>query len=143
MADLVAFEAAVAADLALQFPDAEIHRGERTGKATENPKLAIFWAGDSEQDGRVAVGQARYIVRYWPTTAKIRNDAPAGVRDTSQLQEAKLELQQFFQEKQTAYLATGVWFNRLTRVTPDYDPDEWGVEGELTLWFNNPAAVTA
>lgn len=142
MANLVgSFRAALAADLAVQFPGAEVSQGPRTGKATQNPKIAVFWPGTAEQEGRVVVGQARMLVRYWPASAKIRDDAPAGVRDPSELEQAAFDLQDFLQTKQQAYLSTGVWFNRLTRVTPDYDPDEWGVEAELVLWFTNPAVI--
>ncbi len=141
MIDEIAFEAALSADLALTFPNTDIHQGERTGKATDKAKLAIFWAGDAEQDGRVVVGQSRYIVRYWPVTPLIRDDAPAGVRDATPLKQAKVDLQTFFQANQKSYSSTGVWFMRLTRVTPDYDPEEWGVEAELVLWFTNPAVI--
>ena len=135
------FRAALAADLALRFPDADIHQGERSGKAVDRAKLAVFWAGSSEQDGRVVVGEARMVVRYWPVTAKLVDDAPAGVRDPSELEQAGFDLQDFLQAKQVSYSTTGAWFCRLTRVTPDYDPDEWGVEAELVLWFTNPAVI--
>lgn len=141
MADLVAWRNALTTDLAVAFPDTDILNGERSGKATDRAKLTVFWAGDSEAGNNVVVGEARFFVRYWPVTAKLRDDAPAGVRNPNELETAKLELQDFLQSKQVSYPSTGVWFSRLVRVAPDYDPDEWGVEGELVLMFSNPAVI--
>jgi hypothetical protein len=141
MADLISFRRQLCADLALRFPDTDIHQGERSGKATERSKLACFIGPVGEQGDRVVVGEAQMFVRYWPVSPKIVDDAPAGVRDPDPLDQAKLDLQDFLQTKQTSYSSTGVWFCRLTRVTPDYDPDEWGVEAELVLWFTNPAVI--
>lgn len=142
MTNLVgSFRQALAADLQLRFPDAEVQQGERSGKATDIAKLAVFWAGSAEESGRVVVGQARVMVRYWPPTPRLRDDAPNGARDPSELEQAGWDLQDFLQTKQKAYLSTGTWFCRLTRVTPDYDPAEWGVEAEILLMFNNPAVI--
>lgn len=141
MADLTAYREALAADLALQFPDADVHQGPRSGKATQRAKVAVFWDEETELSGRVVVGTARMLVRYWPATAKVRDDAPAGVRDPSPLEQARTDLQSFLQGKQTAYPSTGVWFSRLVGVRADYDLEEWGVEGQLLLMFENPAVV--
>jgi hypothetical protein len=143
VADLIGpFRLALAADLAVEFPDTEIHQGERTGKATDRAKLALFWSGTTEQTTVVAA-EARFLIRYWPVTALLRDDAPAGTRDPAELEAAAFQLQDFLQSKQTGYPATGAWYSRLVRVTPDYDPEEWGVEAELLVVFNNPAVVTA
>jgi hypothetical protein len=139
---VTAFREALGADLLLAFPEAEIMYGSRTGKAVDHPKLAVFWAGSTEQT-EVIVGEARYMVRYWPVSPKLVNDAPSGVRDPSELEAAAFALQDFFRSKQTSYRATGAWYSRLLRVTPDYDPEEWGVEAELLVVLNNPAVVTA
>lgn len=142
MANLLGtFRALLAADLTLQWPDAEVHQGERTGKATEKPMLALVWAGFGEQGDAVVVGEARFLVRYWPASPLLRDDAPAGVRDPSELEQAAWDLADFLQTKQTAYSASGAWYVRLTGVTPDYDPDEWGVEAELLVKFTNPAVI--
>lgn len=142
MANLLGtFRALLAADLALQFPNADVHQGERTGKATERAKLALVWAGFGEQGDAVVAGEARFLVRYWPASPKVKDDAPGGVRDPSELEQAAWDLAEFLQTKQTAYDASGAWYVRLTGVTPDYDPDEWGVEAELLVKFTNPAVV--
>lgn len=143
MADLIGpFRLALCADLAVEFPNTEIHQGERTGKATDNPKLAVFWSGTTEQT-EVVAAEARYLIRYWPVTASIRDDAPSGTRDPAELEAAAFQLQAFCQTRQTSYQSTGAWYSRLLRVTPDYDPEEWGVEAELLVVFNNPSVVTA
>jgi len=136
------FRLALGADLAVAFPEAELLYGERTGKAVDKARLSIHWAATTEQS-TVVVGQATFLVRYWPITAELRNDAPLDVRDPGELEQAAWDLQTFFKSKQTAYPSTGAWYSRLLRVTPDYDPDEWGVEAELLVVFNNPAVVTA
>lgn len=135
------FREALAADLALHYPDADVYQGERSGRAKERAKASVFFAGMGEQSGRVVVGQGRMIVRYWPVSSRVRDDAPAGVRDPTQLEEAAWDLADFLQTKQTAYGATAVWFFRLVRVEADYDPEEWGVEAELLLMFENPAVI--
>jgi hypothetical protein len=139
---VTAIRVAIGADLQVAFPEAEVVHGNRTGKAVDTAKLAIFWAGSTEQS-TVVVGEARFIVRYWPITAKLRDDAPSGVREPGELEAAAFALQDFFRSKQTGYPATGAWYSRLLRVTPDYDPEEWGVEAELLVVLNNPAVVTA
>lgn len=142
MANLLGtFRAALAADLALRWPDADIHEGERTGKAAERAKLALVWAGFGEQGDAIVVGEARFLVRYWPASPKIRDDAPAGVRDPSELEQAAWDLADFLQTKQISYGASGAWYVRLTGVTPDYDPEEWGVEADLLVKFTNPAVI--
>lgn len=141
MASLDTWAESLTADLKLEFPDADVMHGERTGRATDRARITVFWAGDIEFSSAVVAAQARLIVRYWPVTAKLRDDAPAGVRDPSELMAARASLKAFLEGKQTAYPSTGVWFSRLVRVTPDYDPGEWGVEGELLLMFTNEAVV--
>lgn len=143
MPDVVtAFREALGADLAVNFPEAEVMYGSRSGKAVDRAKLALFWAGSTEQS-QVIVGEARFIIRYWPISPKLVNDAPSGVRDPSELEAAAFALQDYLRSKQTGYPATGAWYSRLLRVTPDYDPEEWGVEAELLVVLNNPAVVTA
>ena len=142
MANLIGdFRAALAADLALRFPDADVHQGERSGRAAERAMVAIAWAGTGEQSDQVVVGEARYLIRYWPASPKLRDDAPAGVRDPGELEQAAWDLAEFLQTKQTAYSSSGAWYSRLTRVTPDYDKEEWGVEAELLVVFSNPAVI--
>lgn len=142
MANLIgSFRQALAADLALRYPDADVYQGERSGKAKERAKAAVFFAGMGELSGRVVVGQGRVIVRYWPASPLLRDDAPGGVRDPSELETAAWDLADFLQTKQTAYGSTDVWFFRLVRVEADYDPEEWGVEAELLLMFENPAVI--
>lgn len=142
MANLLGqLRAALAADLAVQFPAAEVHQGDRSGKATQTPMIAVVWAGFGEQGDAVVVGESRFLVRYWPASPKVKDDAPGGVRDPSELEQAAWDLADFLQTKQTAYGASGAWYVRLTGVTPDYDPDEWGVEAELLVKFSNPAVI--
>lgn len=142
MANLLGtFRQALAADLAVEFPDADVSQGERTGAAKDRPKVAVVWTGLVEQSDAVVVGDARFLVRYWPVSPKVKDDAPGGVRDPSELEQAAWDLADFLQTKQTAYSASGAWYVRLTGVTPDYDPDEWGVEAELLLKFTNPAVI--
>lgn len=142
MANLIgSFREALAADLALRFPDAEVHQGERTGKAVQKPMLALAWAGTSEEGNEVVVATARFLVRYWPVSAVIRNDAPAGTRDPSELEQAAWDLAEFLQTKQKSYSSTGAWHSRMLGVTPNYDPEEWGVEAELIVQFTNPAVI--
>ena len=142
MANLITdFRQALSADLAIQFPAAEIVQGERTGRSVDKDRIAVFWAASSEQSGRVHVGEANIVVRYWPQTAKVRDEAALGVRDPGDLEQAAWDLQTFLQTKQTAYSASGTWFCRLMSVEPDYDPDEWGVQAIITLQFNNPATI--
>lgn len=142
MANLVgSFREALAADLAVQFPDADVSQGERTGAATDRAKLTIVWGGTSEQGDQVVVAEARFFVRYWPKSPKLRDDAPGGVRDPGELEQAAWDLASFLRAKQTAYSSSGAWFSRLMRVTPDYDPEEWGVEAELLVVFDNPAVI--
>jgi hypothetical protein len=141
MPDLIGpFRLALAADLQVEFPDAEIHMGSRNGKAIDKPKLALFWTGTGEQT-EVVAANALFTIRYWPVTAILRDDAPSGVRDPTELEDAAYQLQVFFQTKQVAYPGTGAWYSRLLRIAPDYDPDEWGVEAELLVVFNNPAVI--
>lgn len=132
--------AAIQADLALAFPDAEVTGGARVGKAVDRPKICVFWPGYRERD-TVVVGEAQLKVRYWPVSAKLRDDAPSGVRDPGELEQAGIDLAEFFQGKQTAYDTTGAWFVRLVSVEPDYDPDEWGVEATVVTMFSNPAVL--
>lgn len=141
MADLTAYRVALAADLALEFPNADVLQGERSGKAADKAKVALFWDTETEVSSAVVVGQARLLVRYWPVSPKLTDDATAGVRDPTGLEAARDALQSFLQGKQTSYPSTGVWFSRLVAVRPDYDPEEWGVEGELLLMFTNAAVV--
>lgn len=142
MANLITdLREALIADLRLEFPDAEVLAGARSGKAVDRAKLCVFWPGFNENGNRVVVGEARLIVRYWPVTSRLRDDAPAGVRDPSELEQAGLDLAAFLQTKQTAYNATGAWFVRLVSLEPDYDPEEWGVEATLVTMFSNPAVV--
>lgn len=130
---------AVAADLAAQFPNAEIENGNRTGTSRDKPRIAVFWPGFNENASVVAVGEATLTVRYWPANPKIRdNSSPP---DPAELEDAGLALADFLQTKQTAYDAAGVWFCRLVSVEPDYDPEEWGVEATLTAQFTNPAVI--
>jgi hypothetical protein len=133
------FRAALVADLAAQFPSAEVLSGPREGRSVDKDRIAVFWPGSAEQSGRVQVGEATIVVRYWPATPKVRDQAVDGVRDPSPLEQAAWDLQDFLQTKQTAYSATGAWFCRLVSVQPDYDPDEWGVQAVITLQFLNPA----
>jgi hypothetical protein len=142
MANLLgSVRAAIAADLALRFPDAEVHQGDRTGRAVGTPMLAVAWAGFGEQGDRVVVGEAQFTVRYWPASPKVRDDAPAGVRDPSELEQAAWDLADFLQTKQTSYSSTGAWFIRQVRVLPDYDPEEWGVQADIIVMFSNPAVI--
>lgn len=142
MANLVgSFREALAADLALQFPDAAVVQGERSGKAVDRPVVAVVWAGFGEQADQVVVGEARVLVRYWPVSPKLRDDAPGGVRDPGELEQAAWDIATFLRSKQTAYSSTGAWYSRLRGVTPDYDPEEWGVEAELLVVFDNPAVI--
>jgi hypothetical protein len=142
VANLVgSFRAALAADLALRFPDAEVYQGERTGAATDRAKVAVVWAGFGEQGDQVVVGESRILVRYWPASPKVANDTDGGVRDPGELEQAAWDLATFLQTKQVSYGATGAWFCRLTTVTPDYDPAEWGVEAEVVVMFDNPAVI--
>jgi hypothetical protein len=135
------FREALAADLALEFPDADVFQGIRVGKAVDRAKLCVFWAGSQEVSATVVVGEARVVVRYWPVSAKVRDDQTGGVRDPGELEQAAWDLQTFLQTKQTSYGASGAWFCRLQSVTPDYDPEEWGVEATLLLQFDNPAVI--
>lgn len=132
---------ALAADLELAFPDADVLQGERVGKAVDREKLCVFWPGMQEVGGRVNVGEATLIVRYWPKSPKVRDDSASGVRDPGPLEDAAWRLSEFLQTKQTAYTAQGAWFVRMRSCRPDYDPDEWGVEATLTLMFDNPAVL--
>lgn len=133
------FRVALAADLATQFPTAEIHQGVRVGKSLDKPRIAFFWTGTAEESGRVAVANAEFRVRYWPVSARVADQSPSGVRDPGELEQAAWDLQTFLEGKQTSYGATGLWFFRLVEVQPDYDPEEWGVEARLLLFFDNPA----
>ena len=140
MANLIStFRAALAADLAVQFPNADVVQGSRSGKAVERDKVAVMWGGSTERGAAVVVGNASFLVRYWPASPKLADDSTSGVRDPGPLEQAAFDLQDFLQTKQTAY--DSVWFFRLVRVTPDYDPEEWGVEAELLLEFDNPAVI--
>ena len=144
MANLIgSFRAALAADLQLRYPDADVVQGERTGAAVDKPVVMVAWAGFGEQGDQVVVGEARILVRYWPVSAKVRDDAPGGVRDPAELEQAGWDLATFLQAKQaaSAYASTGAWFWRLRSVTPDYDPDEWGIEADLLVVFDNPAVI--
>jgi hypothetical protein len=135
------FREALVADLQLEFPDADVLSGIRTGKAVDRAKIAVFWPGTREMQGRVVVGEARIVVRYWPVSAKVRDQSTAGVRDPGELEQAAWDLQTFLQTKQTSYGASGAWFCRLVSVEPDYDPDEWGVEAVIAVMFDNPAVI--
>lgn len=135
------FQDALKTDLETAFPTADVYRGERVGKAVDKPKLCVFWQGSGEMPGRVQVGEAQVIVRYWPISAKVRDQAVDGIRDPAELEQAAWDLQQTLEAKQTAYGAAGIWFVRLTSVRPDYDPNEWGVEATLTMQFSNPATL--
>lgn len=140
MANLLgSFRQQLAADLQLRFPDATVHQGERSGMAAETDMATVVWAGFGEQGDQVVVGEARFLVRYWPATAKVKADAPAGVRDPATLEQAAIDLAEFLQTKQTSY--TGVWYCRLVSVTPDYAAEEWGVEAELLVVCTNPAVI--
>ena len=140
MANLIStFRAALAADLAVRFPNADVVQGSRTGKAVERDKVAVMWGGSGEQGDAVVVGNATILVRYWPASPKLSDGSPSGVRDPTDLEQAAFDLQDYLQTKQTAY--TGVWYSRLVRVSPDYDPEEWGIEAELLVVFNNPAVI--
>jgi hypothetical protein len=72
---------------------------------------------------------------------KVRDDTAGGVRDPSELEQAAWDLQTFLQGKQVSYGSTGAWFCRLRSVTPDYDPEEWGVEAKVVVMFDNPAVI--
>lgn len=140
MANLIGnWRAALVADLQLQFPDARVASGQRSGVNRDQDLIAVFWPGTAEVEGRVVVGQARLLVRYWPKRPKIRDDQTPS--DPAALEEAGWDLAAFLQTKQTAYTAHGVWFCRLVSCTPDYDPDEWAVEAVLIAQFDNPAVV--
>lgn len=142
MANLIStFRAALVADLALRFPDAEILSGPRAGRSRDKARLAVFWPGSAEQQGRVDVGEARMLVRYWPPSPRVANTSESGTPDPTDLEQAGFDLQDFLQTKQTSYSSSGAWFSRLVSVTPDYDPEEWGVEAVITLWFTNPAVI--
>jgi hypothetical protein len=140
MANLVtSWRQALAADLAVQFPNAEMEAGHRTGTSRDKDRIAVFWPGLGEQQGRVVVGEAQLIVRYWPKNPMVR-DAGSPM-SPSELEQAAWDLADFLQTKQTSYSATGVWFCRLVSCRPDYDPDEWGVEAIVVAQFTNPAVV--
>ena len=132
---------ALVADLLVEFPDAEVLSGVRSGKAVDKERLCVFWPGFGELGGRVVVGEARLHIRYWPVSPKVRDDAPSGVRDPGPLEQAAWDLAQLLQSKQTSYDATGAWFVRLVSCEPDYDPDEWGVEAIVSTMFSNPAVL--
>lgn len=138
MANLVStWRAAVVADLATQFPLADVRSGERTGVSRDKARISVHWPGSNEVSGEVVVGQANLIIRYWPQRSKqMETVSPS---DPTDLEQAAYDLQDFLQTKQTAY--TGVWYCRLVSVTPDYDSDEWGVEAILTAQFTNPAVI--
>jgi len=128
----------LARDLAAQF-DAEIVNGMRTGTSRDLNRIAVFWPGVREVPGRVVVSEPRLTVRYWPKNPKLRTGSP---QDPTELEEAGYALMEFLQTKQTAYTETaGVWFFRVQSVTPDYDPDEWGVEAILVANANNVAVI--
>jgi hypothetical protein len=141
VANLVtSFRQALAADLALRFPDAEVLSGPRSGKSADRERIAVFWPGTRELQGRVVVGEASMIVRYWPPRPKVRGETTS-TPDPGGLEQAAWDLQTFLRTKQTSYGSSGAWFCRLVSVTPDYDPDEWGVEAVVAVQFDNPAVV--
>lgn len=137
--DLTAWRVALTAHLAAQYPSARVENGQRSGTSRDDPRIAVFWPGFNEQGGRVVVGEASLVIRYWPRNPKIR-DAGSPL-DPSELEAAGLGLAEFLQTKQTAYSAQGVWFCRLVSCEPDYDPDEWAVEAIVVAQFTNPAVV--
>lgn len=140
MANLITdWRVALRAHLVAAFPSAEIEDGERSGTSRDKDRIGVFWPGSGELRERVVVGQATLIVRYWKRNPKIR-DAGSPL-SPAELEQAGWDLQTFFESKQTAYTAQGVWFCRLVSVTPDYDPEEWAVEAVITANFDNPAVL--
>lgn len=140
MANLIStWREAVAADLAAQFPRADVKSGERAGVSRDKARINVFWPGTTEDSGQVVVGRASLIIRYWPQRSK-QPDAAAPA-DPTDLEQAAFDLQDFLQTKQHGYDSAGVWFCRLVSVTPDYDPAEWGVEAVLEAQFTNPAVI--
>lgn len=136
---ITSWRQAVAAHLAAQFPTAEMEVGNRTGTSRDKIRIGVHWPGTTEDSGQIVVGQATLIIRYWPANPKVRdNGSPP---DPAELEQAAYDLQDFLQTKQHAYDAAGVWFCRLVSVTPDYDPEEWGVEAVLAANFTNPAVI--
>jgi hypothetical protein len=125
------------ADLAVRFPDADIHSGFRDAPARDRDRIAVYWTGTVENIAYVQQADAQFVVRYWPRTPIVRNESTDGIRDPEALEQAAWDLADFLQAKQTAY--SGAWFCRFTGVIPDYD--EWRVDGTLVLPFNNPAVV--
>lgn len=130
---------ALKAHLVTQYPTAEVENGARSGTSRDKDRIAVFWPGFNEQAGRVQVGETSLVIRYWPKNPKVR-DAGSPL-NPAELESAGMLLADFLQTKQTAYSAQGVWFCRLVRCEPDYDPDEWGVEAVVVAQFTNPAVI--
>lgn len=140
MSNLVSsLRAALVADLAAQFPSAEVLSGPRSGVSHDKTRIAVFWPGFAEMPSRVVVGEAMLLIRYWPRRPKERN--AVSPPNPTELEQAGWDLADFLQTKQRSYSATGAWFVRVVSVTPNYDPDEWRVEAVLRAQFSNPAVV--
>jgi hypothetical protein len=132
--------AAIAADLALQFPNADVYSGPREGKAVDRDKIAVFWTGTTELLPDVVVATPTLTIRYWPSQPRISDAAPGGVRDPSDLEQAAYDLADYLQTRQTSY-SSSVWFVRVVAIVPDYDPDEWVVEASVVASMMNPAVI--
>lgn len=130
---------AVVADLQAHYPDAIVESGRRTGTSRDKDRITVRWPGEQEMSARVAIAEARLLIRYRVQNSKLSiADSPL---DPGPLEEAGMGLADFLQTKQGEYVSTGVFNCRVVSVTPDDTPEEWSVEAVLLGQFVNPAVV--
>jgi hypothetical protein len=137
-ADLLnAWAAALIAYLKLEFPEAEVIDGERSGVSRDKDRLCVFWPG-SQEDGNVNYSHESMVIRFWPARSKQPTDNPD---DPTPLRKAGMDLRIALQAVQTPGSLVADLYCRLVSVQPDYDPQEWGIEAVLYSWTLNPATL--
>jgi hypothetical protein len=137
---LTSWRAALVAHLETAFPNAEVISGRRAGVSRDLDRLCVFWPGWQEDAADVYFARPSMIVRYWPARSKQPTDNP---NDPGQLEQAAIDLMTSLETVQKPGDLVPNLYCRVARVTPDYDPEEWGVEAELTSWTVNLATQPA
>lgn len=145
MANLItSWREALVSYLTVEFPDAEVLSGERSGVSRDKPRISVFMPADGlkqfDRDGAMAT--VVMIVRYWPKRGK--QPAPGSPVDPTGLEQAVWDLATALEPVRSSGLSTSDDLTfEVSSIEPDYDPDEWGVEATLVGWTSNPAGAGA
>jgi len=135
---LTPWRQAVVAFLEEAFPEAEVTSGPRSGVSRDLDRISVFWPIWKE-DANPNYARPTLIVRFWPARSKQPVENPD---DPTALEQAADELLAAFETVQKPGQLVDGLYCRLVDVTPDYDPNEWGLEGTLAAWTLNPATLT-